>query len=517
MDELPRWILEIAFLVYAVIISGFVLLERRRPTATMALLLALIFVPVVGLATYWLFSRRRVRRRLKQRRRRIIDALEGTRSMAHVDDSPSDLPLPQQGLVRLALESAAAPLRRADRVDLFPKAADAMAAITEAIKTAQDRLHLEFYIWRNDITGRAVTALLTERAREGIKVRVLLDHVGCLNLPSDHFAALRAAGGQVGTFAPLRFPSLFAHSRLNFRNHRKIMSVDGRIGFLGGLNIADEYLASHEGSIGWRDLFVRIEGDAAVGLEATFLDDWLTATGEVLNVEGRRPPHAEGVDGRKPARRHAWQRGRPRPEKLRAANPFEPLPRRPVASAGPLMQVIPSGPDLPIASVLSAQFTAAIALAQVRAYITTPYLIPDEPLMLVLRTAAMRGVDVRILVPDPAKNDVALAAVASRSYYDDLLDAGCRIYEYVPGMLHAKYLIADDVAAIGSANMDVRSFHINYEITAMFYDAALTTALTAVFEVDLAQAREVKPAHRLGITLRQRLLENAARVLSPLL
>lgn len=515
MPDLPRWILEVAFLLYATIVSGFVLLERRRPTATLALLLALIFVPVVGLGVYWLFSRSRVQRRRKQRRRRRIDPLEGTSAMAKIEALPGDLPPAQQGLVRLALASSAAPLRRADAAVLLPNARLAFDALEAAILQAEHRIHLEFYIWRDDRAGRSLTALLTERARQGLKVRVLLDHFGTLQLSNEHFAELVAAGGQVAVFGRLRLP--IARSRLNFRNHRKLMVVDGRIGFTGGLNVGDEYLSADASHHGWRDLFVRIEGDAAVGLEATFIDDWLSATGEVLNLEGSRPREAEGIDGRKPPRRHAWQRKRPMAHQLHEANPFEPRPRRPPISQGPLIQIIPSGPDLPVGSALSAQFTAALALAQCRAYITTPYLIPDDPLMLVLRTAAMRGVDVRILVPDPRHNDSRLVAIAARSYYDELLEAGCRIYEYIPGMLHAKYLVADDIAAIGSANMDIRSFHINYEITAMFYDAAFTADLVTVFMADLEQASEVRPEHRLRLSLGQRLLEGSARLLSPLL
>jgi cardiolipin synthase len=188
-----------------------------------------------------------------------------------------------------------------------------------------------------------------------------------------------------------------------------------------------------------------------------------------------------------------------------------------MVSRGPLVQVIPSGPDIPVADAIAAQFSAAIAQAQERAWMATPYFIPDEPLMLILRTAALRGVDVRLLVPHPLRSDNRLVAVASRSYYDDLLEVGCRVYEYEAGMLHAKYLIVDEVAAIGSANMDVRSFYINYEITAMFYDAVVASELAMVFAHDLDRAHEIRATERIALPLHQRMLENFARVLSPLL
>lgn len=179
--------------------------------------------------------------------------------------------------------------------------------------------------------------------------------------------------------------------------------------------------------------------------------------------------------------------------------------------------MIPSGPDLPVVSVIAAQLSAAIASATTRVWLATPYFVPDEPLLFNLRIAALRGVDVRIMVPSAARSDVRLVAWAARSYYDDVLAAGGRIFEYERGMLHSKYLIADELCAIGSANMDVRSFHINYEVTGMFYDPQLTSELATLFTSDLVHAREITQASRTAPPLWARLLESTARVLSPLL
>ncbi len=515
ITQIPRWALELAFVVYAVVASAVVVLERRRPTATLALILAMVFLPVIGFATYWLFSRRRVRRRLRARRRREIDPLAGTESLANLEQLPDGLGPAQRGLVRLAMESSAAPLRRAAQVQLLTTAEDAFLAVQAAIRGAQRCIHAEFYIWRDDTSGRAITQLLAEQARAGVRVRVLYDELGSWGLQRSHFDALIEAGGEVGAFGPVRVPVRLGRSRVNYRNHRKILTVDGVIGFVGGLNVGDEYFGDRAEQVGWRDLFVGLQGDAVIGLEATFLDDWLATTGQVVDLEGKRPEGTRALDARVSRRERPWQR-RPT-EALRQANPFAPLPDMPVRSDGPLTQVIPSGPDIPVAGAIAAQFSAAVAAAQQRAYVATPYFVPDEPLMLILRTAALRGVDVRILVPSAERNDSRLVAFASRSYYDELLEVGCRIFEYDPGMLHAKYLIADEVCAIGSANMDVRSFHINYEITAMFYDAEVTAALADVYEHDLARATEVRVADRANPSLLTRLLENGARVLSPLL
>ncbi|MCR9164160.1 MAG: phospholipase D-like domain-containing protein [Nannocystaceae bacterium] len=511
IEQIPRWVLELGFVAYAVVVSVVVLLERRRPTATLALLLSLLFLPVVGLIAYVVFSRRKVRRKRKDRRRREIDPLAATEGMANVDELPEGLPEDQRGLVRLALRSTAAPLRRAARVDLLHTADATRESVLSAIRGATRCVHAEFYIWRDDDAGRAITAALTERARAGVQVRVLIDQLGSWGLERDHFEALIAAGGELAIFGPVRVPIRLGRSRVNFRNHRKIITVDGGIGFVGGLNVGDEYFGSGADAQGWRDLFVRLEGDAVLGLEATFLDDWLVTTGHVVDLEGKRPEGTHALDAR--VRRSQTA---PR-EALQRANPFTPEDAPPQRSDGPLVQVIPSGPDLPVAGAIAAQFSAAIAAAHQRAYIATPYFIPDEPLMLILRTAALRGVDVRILVPSPAFNDSRVVAYASRSYYDELLLAGCRIFEYRGGMLHSKYLIADDVSAIGSANMDVRSFHINYEITAMFYDADVTNDLAKVYEADLQQASEIRREDRLDPSLWEQLRENSARVFSPLL
>lgn len=517
--DVPRWMLEVGFAVYALTVTMIVVLERRRPTATLALVLALVFLPVVGLVVYLAFSQR-VRRRLRRRMRRPINPVDDTRDVANLQELPSDLSGPARGLVRLALKSAAAPLRRCESVTLLPTPRAAVEAFTEAIEQARRTIHCEFYIWQDDPAGRRLTRMLAERAAAGVKVRVLYDHLGSLGLPRTHFDPLREAGGQVAVFGRLRVPVRMTLLRMDFRNHRKLMTIDAERGFLGGLNVGDEYLDPDGGGRGWRDLAVDLRGDAVVGLEAIFLEDWLASTGEILDLQGECARAPRRFDPRRPLpKERPWARRRAQAARARAnaANPFAPRPDVPVRSQGSLLQVIPSGPDRPLVSVIAAQLSAAIAGASERVWLATPYFVPDEPLLFILRIAALRGVDVRILVPAPRHNDVRLVAWAARSYYDDVLAAGGRIFEYQRGMMHSKFLIVDELCAIGSANMDVRSFHINYEVTAMFYDPALTAELAAIFSGDVEHAQEVTRASRAKPPLLVRLAENAARVLSPLL
>ncbi|MEE9384439.1 MAG: cardiolipin synthase [Nannocystaceae bacterium] len=483
-----RWVLEIAFLSYVLTISLIVILERRRPASTLAWLLALIFIPVVGLAVYVLIGRRRIRRHRRRRARRSANPTDETRDVARLSEIPDGLGQPLSGLVRLAMRTAAAPLRRAENVEILHDGALAFERMHQAIEAARERIHAQFYIWRDDETGIRLRDHLAARAKAGVRVRVLYDDWGSLATSRDHFAPLLAAGGEVAAYGRLRLRLQFRRSRLQFRNHRKLLTVDGQVGFTGGLNVGNEYSGQRRATPAWNDLHVRIAGDPVVGLDAIFLEDWMTATGSELPDDvDLHQPHNDAD--------HAVEGGQ-----------------------SPLVQIIPSGPDLPMVSAIAIQIAAAIATASKRCWVVTPYFVPTEALDQNLKIAALRGVDVRILLPAARVNDHRIVALAARSYYDEFLQAGCRIFEYQPGMLHAKYLVVDEcVAAIGSANMDVRSFHINYEVTAMFYDREFTHRLAQVFTSDLAQGREVTPASRANSRLLARLAEASARVLSPLL
>ena len=491
-DGIARWVFELGFVAYVLSISFVVILERRRPAATLAWLMSLVFLPVLGLLLYMLFGRRRVRRHRRHRALRRNSPTERTHNIASLAHSPDDLEQPLRGLVRLALRTSAAPLRRATDVELLHDGERAFSEMERAIAGAKHHVHAQFYIWRGDATGVRMLDKLIERARAGIKVRLLYDDWGSFGTSREHFAPLIAAGGQVIAFGRLRLRLRLRRSRVNFRNHRKILAVDGRVGFTGGLNVGDEYSGRGQPRSAWRDLHVRLEGAAVLGLDAIFLEDWAAAGGE-------RVPDPVAL-----------------PLDLQSEAANELPPDR--APHSPLVQIIPSGPDFPVASAIAMQIAAAIANANTRCYIATPYFVPTEALDQNLKLAAMRGTDVRILVPAPRMNDHRIVALAARSYYDEFLYAGCRIFEYQPGMLHAKYLVVDDcVAGIGSANMDVRSFHINYEVTAMFYDQGVTRQLAEVFVGDLADSKEVVTADRQQLSTPMRLAEASARLFSPLL
>lgn len=514
MPELSPWIIELAFVVYAIMIGGVIVLERRRPTATWALLLVLVFVPVIGLVAYLIFGRGRMHLHRSSRRHRVINAHTGTQQLSPVEEVPGHLHPAQQSLIRLALRSGGTPVRRSNGLQLLETQTQTWDALKHAIDSATRTIHCEFYIWRDDESGRRITKWLTNKAREGVSVRVLLDFWGNVNQPFSHFSELVHAGGKVAFFGRPRWYRL---SRFDFRNHRKIITIDGTLGIVGGLNIGDEYLA-HSAIWGrWRDLFMMIDGDAVIGLDATIVDDWLAATGEIIDLDGAVSADAQGLDGRKRPRKHPWQTKRPAAHELESANPFYPPPQRPVTSSGPLVQLIPTGPDLAHTSALAVHFSAAVGLSMRRVWITTPYLIPDDAMLMALCSAAMRGVDVRILVPAVAASNHKFIAYAAASYFDELLAAGCKIYEYQDQMLHSKYMVIDDGATIGSANIDIRSFHFNYEITVILYDAEFAEQVAELFERDITHARPVPTNRNDQLRLRDRLAEGVCRLVSPLL
>ena len=492
--------LEIGLIVYALFVAVTIVLERRRPTATIAWILSLVLLPGLGLLAYVFIGRRKARVSRRRARRQRELARESTETLARLEHSPAELEPRAAGLVRLALQRGAAPVRRAEAVDILPHPAEVFAAIEAAIQAARYRIHLEFYIWRDDDTGRKLIELLSERAAAGVEVRLLYDEIGSISTPRRHFAPLREAGGSVAAFAPLRLRLRLPRGRIDFRNHRKVVCIDGEVGFVGGINVGNEYRGVTAHGRVWNDLFVRIRGDAILGLEAMFLDDWASATREQV----------------------ALASGLPASSSIQAARST--LAERRSNTGGPLVQIVPSGPNIAPsgrehnASVIAETFLAAIGTSMERVWVVTPYFIPDAALNSTLQTAALRGVDVKIIVPNLSDNDLRFVALAARSYYDDLLEAGCKIYEYAPGMNHAKYMIIDDtVAVIGSANMDVRSLYLNYEVTAIVYDDDVTAELAEAFREDLADTETVGVEQRREVPLGERFAEGLVRLLSPLL
>lgn len=478
MTEHLTALLSLAWLLWIALVAVGLILERRSPAATLAWLLALLFMPYFGFLVYLLFGPRRLRRRrlrYGRARDRLIQSTPRLRQDRAALTGFSDARLERQLALLLERLGQGAPTP-AIRVTLLETGDACFQAIEAAIEAATHHVHLEYYMWRPDRVGTRLRDLLIEKARAGVEVRLLLDAIGSDRTRNRFLRPLRDAGGMTAWFNPIGLHRLRLRY-VNFRTHRKIVVCDGRTGFTGGINVSDDHSASWGGVDAWRDTHLRIEGEPVHRLQFIFLEDWYFAT-----------DHA----------------------------PFAPefFPDDPQAADGAWSQVVESGPDNNRHAIAKFYF-AAIAGARRRIALATPYFVPNEALTAALVTAALRGVEVRVLAPK--RSDSRLVTAAARSYYDELAGAGVHIYEYGPAMLHAKLLVVDEcIVAVGSANFDNRSLTLNFEVMAVFYDTGLATRLADSFATDLRFAsRYVRPGRR--ATFGQRLGEATARLLSPLL
>jgi cardiolipin synthase len=461
--------------VYAVFIP-WVLKTKKDSAAALAWCLVVLLVPLFGAFLFWMFGFNYVARRLRARRSHHTFFIQA-HPPAHPDAKRgglSDLP-DGDDLARLALRVDAFPTTANNSVMLYHDTNKAFTALLEAVRAARHHVHLEFFIFRNDDAGRELFAALTERAREGVRVRLLVDSMGGHALRRRLFRPLIAAGGRVEMFLPLN--PMRTWVQINLRNHRKIVVVDGRVAFTGGMNIGDEYLGRSPRFGYWRDTFLRLAGPAVAGLQRVFTEDWDFAAREALNGPEFYPEPAHcGLD---------------------------------------TVQVVASGPDQEINATRSL-FFAAILSARKRVRIASPYFVPDAGLLDALRLARLRGVEVEVL--GLLKPDHFTSFHASRYYWADMLDAGVRIYQYARGMMHSKAMTIDGRWALtGSANFDNRSLRLNFEAGCVLYSPHLIADLDAAFDADVRESLPLDPVTFARRPFLQRLAENACRLLSPIL
>ena len=492
-EALVVTILTIAQLVYVIGLAIWILFEKRSPVATLAWILALIALPYIGFFVFFFLGPRRVtRKRLKHKRARAEASPTSPVTGGSMPPPAEQDPRVEQ-IVALVQKAGEPPPGRCEEVTIFHDAASTYDAIEKAIREAKHHVHVAYYIFDHRRTGQRFRDALIERAKAGVTVRLLLDDVGSATIGREFVKPMRDVGIKVAWFNEVTFARI--RSRIDFRNHRKIVVCDGTVGFTGGINVSDDYLPpdrgphkpmeelrerrkEKKGHAGpWRDTHARFTGDAVRWLQLTFLDDWYYTTGYAARDKDYFPP--------------------------------------PVKTGAHLVHVLASGPDRETETIQKTYF-AAITGARERVLVTTPYFVPDDAILTALTTTAMRGVDVRVLVP--RRSDSLIVTAAARSYYDACLAAGVRVYEYQPTMIHSKTLVVDDFfAAVGTANMDNRSFRLNFEVAAIFYGAEHAENLAAQFRRDLHQSKEIKAASRQTVPLRWRMAEAGARVLSPLL
>ena len=447
-----------------------------RPSAAAAWALALFAVPPIALLGWWLLGRRYLKRRLRRRQTsdNQIESRMATVGVEPVQQRPLfDLTKPSKAMAR-----ALFPLCPGNQVRLMFNVEAAYSAWEEAIKGATQHIHMLFYIWADDEVGQYFCSLLVAKAKEGVEVRLLIDAIGSPAIRR-LFHALTAAGGQVTPLMPMRL--LSRTPTVNFRNHRKIIVVDGRCGFIGGVNIGEPYCQ-------WRDLVMEVRGAAVDQLQQLFVDDWFYASDEALAVDryfgGWRDSDCD-------------------------------LQQKKLLTDNVGCAVVASGPTEHINTIRELLFIA-INRAKQRVWIMTPYLLPDATITAALRSALYRGVDVRVLVP--FNTDIAIVRCAARAFYPQLLSEGIRIFEYQQGMFHAKATIFDDnLVLIGSANMDSRSFRLNFEVSCFAESQSLNRVLAAEFESGLEHSIERHSEDYQNRSWREQVVDAAAHLLSPLL
>jgi cardiolipin synthase len=473
--SLVVWVILPLNVIFAIIIVFF---ERKDPTEAIAWLVLLFLLPPVGFVLYLLLGQNYTRQKMfvvkehddrsflreifAEQQRRLTDRNHrfATREAERF-----------QKTISLLLQNNQAYLTEGNRVEIFTQGEDKFEALFRAIREARHHIHLEYFVINNDGLGRSVIHALAERARQGVEVRLLIDTMGSLRGGGLRvaFRELTDAGGKIGAF----FPSIY---RVNYRNHRKIAIIDGVAGFIGGFNIGDDYLG--KGPLGyWRDTALQVVGPAAWALQLRFFLDWNYTTGEGLRLNSHYFPDT-GTPGTTP------------------------------------IQIVSSGPDTRWSPIKDG-YINLINSARESVYIQTPYFIPDDSVTDALRIAALSGVDVRIMIP--CKPDHIFVYWATLSFIGDLLEAGVRAYTYDAGFLHAKTIVVDrEAGSVGSANWDVRSFRLNFEANAFFYDAAVGAELAGAFEEDLSVCTEITLENYRARPIEIRLKESISRLFSPL-
>ncbi len=476
------------------------IVRRLGPEATLAWIFAILALPVIGAVSYVMLAGPNMSRATRRKRAaalaaRMAAAAARARAAAVVvppggEDklSPGELTL-----LRLAANITDLEPTGGNAVELLAENERAFERVGEALRGARRTIWAESYIIKKDDTGQRFLDLLVEKARAGVDVRLLYDAVGSFTIDGKRLEALRAAGGRATAFLPMN--PLRKRWAVNLRNHRKLIVVDGEIGFTGGMNIGNEYSGQFRRRVRemrrpdpdhFQDSHLRLAGPAVADLSQTFAEDWAFATDEELPL----PPVPAPLDGRGEIDLHD-------------------------ADGSAVTAIIPSGPDQEHNANGMVHF-AGISSARRRIWIESAYFIPDQALLTALVSSALRGVDVRVLVP--AFSDIGLVRAAARSYYPALVRGGVRVFEYQPAMMHSKTIVIDGRwGLVGSANMDIRSFRLNFELSALVMGRAFARTLEQRFEADMAQSVEITADLLRSQGYWARLRDGLARLMSPLL
>ncbi len=461
--------------VYGVIRQG------SRPAKTIAWMLIIIALPLVGIILYsfigYNLRKEKLFTRKQARDLQVIDELVERQLVEFEQADSQDSPIVRdhRRLAQLQLRSGKFLLLSGNRAQVLQDGEETFAAIFTALEQAQSFIHIEYYIFEEGDLADRIADILIEKVKQGVQARLAYDGVGSWSLSKQYCQRLEEAGVEVFPFMPVRFGPLA--NRLNYRNHRKIVVVDGQVGFTGGINVSDKYIKGDPELGSWRDTHLRLEGRAVNFLQYIFLTDWQFVSGQNLLTAEHFPEHD---------------------------------------SVGPTpVQVSASGPDSDYASIHQT-FVSMLYGAREYIYLANAYLIPDESMLMALKSTALSGVDVRLMIPEAS--DSFVVKWSTRSYLEELLAAGVKVYFYQKGFLHSKVIVADDaLASVGTANLDIRSFEQNFELNALMYDADIARQLKARFMADVQDCRLLSLETYRQRPRIDRVKESVFRVLSPVL
>ncbi|WNS76344.1 cardiolipin synthase [Bacillus sp. DTU_2020_1000418_1_SI_GHA_SEK_038] len=454
------------------------MLENRSPQHTLLWVYVLIFFPVLGYLFYLFSGQLYLKGSLfKSKRKRDRDEWKKLLQQESAPDF-SFLQDTQHSFLKYASNASPTPISTASRAFILKDGEDTFSEIKKRLREAEVFIHMEYYIYRSDRLGKEIIQILIEKARKNVEVLFMVDAVGSRKMDAEDIQAMQKAGIKVQSFSPLKYG--FFNQKINFRNHRKIIVIDGKVGFVGGLNVGVEYLGEDRTIGFWRDTHMLLKGEAVYSLHTVFLLDWEYVSGEKLlgkYTSNKLKIEEDVLDG--------------------------------------AVQIVASGPDTQQA-LMSDFYFSMISSATKSIWIASPYFVPDEAIRTALRVAAGKGIEVRIMVPEI--NDGFLTQYASRSYFPELLRYGAEIYSYRKGFLHQKIIIIDgNLASLGTANMDMRSFHLNFEVNVFLYGTSSIRDLVAHYEEDMEYSEKISPVQYFKRGFVERSKESFARLFSGVL
>ena len=469
-----HWAFLAVYVVVIIMVMVRVLMDNRQPAKTMAWMLVLTFIPMLGIILYFFFGQTtRKERKIWQY---SMDQLTKHSMLEFVEQKRLHLPHEYRELINLFMNQNWVLPFKNNETEIYTSGYEFFPSLLMEIGKAEHHIHLDTFIISSDPLGQIVADALIDKARQGVEVRVIYDDVGSWKTKNRFFDRMRAEGIKVYAFMPVRFP-IFT-SKVNYRNHRKICVIDGEVGFIGGMNIANRYVKGIK-KLAWRDTHVKITGAAVYGLQRAFLVDWFFVSRELIT-------------------NHVY------------------YPVSKVAENNSLIQIVTSSPTS-LWPEIEQGYVRVLASAKRYVYMETPYFLPTDPILFAMRTAALSGVDVRLM--NPYETDTKIVEWASRTYVLDTVKAGVKVYLYKAGFNHSKLLVADDsIATIGSTNVDFRSFENDFEANAFFYDKKIALEVKDIFLKDQEECVSLEDVRNLTHrSFLQRLWESMVRLLSPLL